>query len=158
MGDGLFGASDSLFGIPAIGAPKVGFHQLVVLGNGFDLECGLPTRFSHFFEPRLEALLTQNWKSTGRLEGLGYEATPTVWDFLLRSSMYAPWYSVEDAVNDIVLSAGDGTSEARGIAAKLIARIYRLSAAGESDPHLPDKNSSITSDEEDLHENETLVV
>lgn len=68
MGDGLFGASDSLFGIPAIGAPKVGFHQLVVLGNGFDLECGLPTRFSHFFEPRLEALLTQNWKSTGRLE------------------------------------------------------------------------------------------
>lgn len=153
MGDGLFGASDSIFGIPSIGARLVGFHQLVVLGNGFDLECGLPTRFSHFFEPRLEALLTQNWKSTGRLEGLGYEATPTVWDFLLRSSMYAPWYSVEDAVNDIVLSAGDGTSEARGIAAKLIARIYRLSAAGESDPHLPDENSSITSDEDDLLNN-----
>ena len=60
----------------------------MVLGNGFDLECGLPTRFCHFFEPRIEALKSQDWKVAGRLEGLGYEATPTLWDFLLRSKMY----------------------------------------------------------------------
>ena len=33
---------------PDIKTPKIGFHQLVVLGNGFDLECGLPTRFLPF--------------------------------------------------------------------------------------------------------------
>ena len=38
---------------PEIKTPKFGLHQLVVLGNGFDLECGLPTRFCHFFEPRV---------------------------------------------------------------------------------------------------------
>ena len=99
---------------PEIKTPKFGFHQLVVLGNGFDLECGLPTRFCHFFEPRIEALKTQDWKTTGKLEGLGYEATPTVWDFLLRAKTYAPWYSVEDAVSDLVLSAGDGTAVRQG--------------------------------------------
>ncbi len=37
-------------------------------------------------------------------------------------------------------------------------RYTALNSTGESDPHRPDENSSITSDEEDLHENETLVV
>ena len=135
---------------PEIKTPKFGFHQLVVLGNGFDLECGLPTRFCHFFEPRIEALKTQDWKTTGKLEGLGYEATPTVWDFLLRTKTYAPWYSVEDAVSDLVLSAGDGTSGATGIASKLIARISDLEPASSRTTGLLDDGTVITSDEEDL--------
>lgn len=28
------------------------WHQLVVIGNGFDLECGLPSRFKDFFDSR----------------------------------------------------------------------------------------------------------
>ena len=109
-----------------------------------------PRGFCHFFEPRIEALKTQNWKTTGKLEGLGYEATPTVWDFLLRTKTYAPWYSVEDAVSDLVLSAGDGTGGATGIASKLIARISDLEPASSRTTGLLDDGTATTSDEEDL--------
>ncbi len=161
MNDSLRSLSESLAniptkttpGIPTIKAPRIGNHQLVVLGNGFDLECGLPTRFSHFFEPRLEALTTQDWEKTGKLDDLGYEATPTAWDFLLRSRMYAPWYSVEDAVSDLVLSAGDGKSEPTGLAAKLIARVNDLMAAGGENAADPDDGAEELSDDEDLLNN-----
>lgn len=150
MNDSLLNAAEPFSGIHAIRPPKPYLHQLLVLGNGFDLECGLQTRFYHFFDPRIEALDNQDWKTTGELEGLGYAATPTVWDFLLRSKMYAPWYSVEDAVNDLVLSAGDGKSPATGIAAKLIARISSLTATGDGADTRPGKDSAALSNEEDL--------
>ena len=145
--------SESFVNRSKIGSPKIGYHQLIVLGNGFDLECGLPTRFSHFFEPRLKALETQNWKKTGRLRNLGYEASPTVWDFLLRSKMYSPWYSVEDAIHDLVLSAGDGRSGATGIAAKLITRIFELATSGDEASFRPDEKTANSTDEEDLLDN-----
>lgn len=31
-------------------------HQLIIIGNGFDLSCGLPSGFLSFFNPRLEKL------------------------------------------------------------------------------------------------------
>lgn len=31
-------------------------HQLIVLGNGFDLQCGLHSRFVDFFEERLQRI------------------------------------------------------------------------------------------------------
>ena len=135
---------------PEIKTPKFGLHQLVVLGNGFDLECGLPTRFCHFFEPRVEALKTQDWKTTGKLDGLGYEATPTVWDFLLRTKTYAPWYSVEEAVSDLVVAAGDGKHGATGIASKLIARISDLEPIPDREVGSSDDGATTSPDEEDL--------
>ena len=33
MGDGLFGRGEPLIEIPSIKAPKIGFHQLLVIGN-----------------------------------------------------------------------------------------------------------------------------
>lgn len=32
------------------------WHQLVVIGNGFDLACDLNSSFSSFFEPRFEKM------------------------------------------------------------------------------------------------------
>ncbi len=150
MNDSPLGKGELPIEIPTIKPPKIGFHQLVVLGNGFDLECGLPTRFCSFFEPRIEALKTQDWKKTGRLDGLGYEATPTVWDFLLRTKTYAPWYSVEDAVKDLVLSVGDGTSDATGVGSELIARISNLAATTGREVGPLDGDAAIPADEEDL--------
>ena len=150
MSDGLFDMGESFIDIPHIKTPKIGFHQLVVLGNGFDLECGLPTRFCHFFEPRIEALKTQDWENTGKLDGLGYEATPTIWDFLLRTKTYAPWYCVEDAINDLVLSAGDGTSGPTGIALKMIERISHLAADADGKADSRDDATAASFDEEDL--------
>ena len=139
--------------IPTLKTPKIGRHQLLVLGNGFDLECGLPTRFCHFFEPRIEALKAQDWKATGKLEGLGYEATPTLWDFLLRSKLYAPWYSIEDAVNDLVLSAGDGASGPTGLAKSLIECRRELATESSADATGREGESRARSDEEDLLRN-----
>ena len=158
MSDNLFGTSESPVSIPGMGASKFASHQLVVLGNGFDLECGLPTRFSHFFKPRLAALEEQDWERSETLGGLGYEASPTVWDFLLRSRMYAPWYSVEDAINDLILSAGDGKSGATGLAAQLIERIHGLAIAGEGKTDCFDEGEKLVSDEEDLLNNVTEFV
>ncbi len=150
MNNILFGASESLIGPSGMKAPNPIPHQLLIIGNGFDLECGLPTRFSHFFEPRLKALRSSGWKETGRIDGLGYEASPTVWDFLLKSKMYAPWYSIEDAIHDLVLSAGDGKSGATGLAAKLIERIYGLTAGGEGGADRSNGDGSGNPEEEDL--------
>ena len=139
--------NEPLVGFPPIRTPKIGRHQLLILGNGFDLECGLPTRFCHFFEPRIEALEAQDWKSTGTIEGLGYEASPTLWDFVLRSKMYAPWYSVEDAMSDLVLSAGDGIRRPDGLAAALIERARKLAAESS-------ENATEIIDEDDTHRDE----
>ena len=35
---------------------KSGWHQLIIVGNGFDLQCGLRSRFKDFFESRLESI------------------------------------------------------------------------------------------------------
>lgn len=32
-------------------------HHLIVIGNGFDLSCGLASSFKDFFEPRMRALV-----------------------------------------------------------------------------------------------------
>jgi hypothetical protein len=149
MSDGLFGRGDPRAGIPTLMGSGTDYHQLLILGNGFDLECGLPTRFCHFFEPRLEALNSQDWQNTDRLEGLGYEATPTIWDFLLRSNMYAPWYSVEDAVRDLVMSAGGANGEggASGLGAKMIKRLNGLAATNDEESGLPAADDVELSDE-----------
>lgn len=31
-------------------------HHLIVIGNGFDLSCGLASSFKDFFEPRMKAI------------------------------------------------------------------------------------------------------
>ena len=150
MNDISLRTGEPLVNIPTLKAPKIGKHQLLVLGNGFDLECGLPTRFCHFFEPRIEAMQAQDWKATGRLEGLGYEASPTLWDFLLRSELYAPWYSIEDAVNDLVLSAGDGTSGPVGLAKSLIECRRELAETGSAGATGRRGEGQARSDEEEL--------
>ena len=49
MGEsGYASFSKRVFGVPA--------HQLIVIGNGFDLECGLKSGFYDFFRPRFEAI------------------------------------------------------------------------------------------------------
>lgn len=36
--------------------PKSSWQQLIILGNGFDLQCGLHSRFGDFFKPRFEVI------------------------------------------------------------------------------------------------------
>ena len=104
------------------------YHQLVVIGNGFDLECGLASKYEDFFVPRHEAIQTQNWRETGKLEGLGYDATPTAWDFLLASQCYAPWYCVEDAIRDLILPTKEAGRSSVELGAVFMDRLNNPSA------------------------------
>lgn len=71
-------------------------HQLIVLGNGFDLACGLRSRFSDFYRTRYD-------DSGKKFIGKGRE---TAWDVILSSeNADSPWCNIEDAVAEWV--AGD---------------------------------------------------
>lgn len=63
------------------------WHQLIILGNGFDLQCGLHSQFSDFFGPRLETIAAipdstrQTWSDLVANSGL------TLWDFILEGRL-----------------------------------------------------------------------
>lgn len=58
-------------------------HQLLVLGNGFDITCGLNSRFVQFFRPRMadidknKNISKKGWAKTLSASGI------TAWDLIL---------------------------------------------------------------------------
>lgn len=94
------------------------FHQLLVLGNGFDLECGLASTFADFELPRLGSLEHAGGNpGLPEQEGQGQsQATPsgqddvtfyldtrgiTVWDLILREyRKERSWFDVESTMGD----------------------------------------------------------
>ena len=83
-------------------------HHLIVIGNGFDLSCGLASSFKDFFEPRMRAI-----DSLVSEEGsCDYRAIKsrclTAWDLILRSrkdmgarTFNVNWYDVETAIANV---------------------------------------------------------
>lgn len=83
-------------------------HHLIVIGNGFDLSCGLASSFKDFFEPRMKAI-----DSLVTEEGAcDYEAIKarglTAWDLILRSrkdmearAFNVNWCDVETAIANV---------------------------------------------------------
>lgn len=83
-------------------------HHLIVIGNGFDLSCGLASSFKDFFEPRMRAV-----DSLVSEEGFcDYEAIKarglTAWDLILRSrkdmearAFNVNWCDVETAIANV---------------------------------------------------------
>ena len=62
------------------------WRQLVVIGNGFDLACGLKSDFKSFFEPRLKKgkAIEQGGVSGGKSVGSQLrDAGLTAWDIIL---------------------------------------------------------------------------
>ena len=85
-------------------------RQLLVVGNGFDIACGLPSRFVDFFDERVKALgpacvlCGDDLVSFCRQNGL------TAWDLVLASRhatpcgfMKANWCDIESAIATVVL-------------------------------------------------------
>lgn len=83
-------------------------HHLIVIGNGFDLSCGLASSFKDFFEPRMRVV-----DSLVSEEGsCDYEAIKarglTAWDLILRSrkdmearAFNVNWCDVETAIANV---------------------------------------------------------
>lgn len=67
------------------------WHQLVIIGNGFDLECGLPSSFASFIETREAALVGSPGDDT-------QACTKTIWDVILHGLDDASWCDIEGAI------------------------------------------------------------
>lgn len=80
------------------------WHQLIIIGNGFDRECGLPSRFSDFLGPTHNSLFphpstiedagVKNWGLFLRQFDL------TAWDVILEGKPGDRWCDIEGAIKD----------------------------------------------------------
>lgn len=83
-------------------------HHLIVIGNGFDLSCGLASSFKDFFEPRMkviDSLVSEGgFCDYGVIKARGL----TAWDLVLRSpkdmearAFNVNWCDVETAIANV---------------------------------------------------------
>ena len=84
------------------------WHQLIVIGNGYDLECGLRSRFADFYEPRREAVLAVRARGYAGLAEAAEENGLTAWDFILCNGKYSNWCDIEEAVKQWVMPPSEG--------------------------------------------------
>ena len=69
------------------------WHQLIIVGNGFDLECGLPSGFSDYINARNKEI-----NECENDESLSY--TLTIWDTILQGMPNANWCDIEGAISN----------------------------------------------------------
>ena len=87
---------------------KPSFRQLLVVGNGLDLYCGLASGFSDFFEPRRKLLRCVEFKAAHWVQGWeDYLANNglTAWDIILEVNSYNKpdpknWNDIETTIAD----------------------------------------------------------
>lgn len=70
-------------------------HQLIILGNGFDLHCGLRSSFTDFYNQRKHDIQNK--------EG-------NVWDIILENLCNRNWIDIEKEIADAVLERPNGHS------------------------------------------------
>lgn len=86
---------------------KPSWRQLIILGNGFDLQCGLHSRFGDFFKPRFEAIAGIESYSRSAWESIVEYSDLTLWDFILEANLDDAWCDVEGEMERWILSYSD---------------------------------------------------
>lgn len=78
------------------------FSQLIILGNGFDISCGLPSRYSDFYKTRPAVAEIFNCACQAK-------ANVNIWDVILGSSKEKQenWAGIEDAIKEWVMTSHD---------------------------------------------------
>lgn len=85
----------------AKGDIKTSWHELLIIGNGFDLECGLRSRFIDFFSSRIKTPqrdFTEDDNDAAHAPEELVSAFPTIWDLLLRNKQDANWFDIEKTI------------------------------------------------------------
>lgn len=84
-------------------------HQLVIIGNGFDLSCGLKSRYSDFYNERLYPLLNAVNFNPDHYATDFYRNELTAWDLIvtLLSPFHNPseninWCDIEEALHSVL--------------------------------------------------------
>lgn len=86
---------------------KPDWHQLIVIGNGFDLECGLPSTYRDFFESRSCLMEEAGQASSSARSNWGRalrDAGISVWELILQCKVDEYWYGIETAIKDWVVT------------------------------------------------------
>lgn len=73
-------------------------RELLVLGNGFDLQCGLKSGYGDFEKPRIKKLEKQKLPETETQVGWFTNQMLTIWDLILRADYPKTWYDVEASI------------------------------------------------------------
>lgn len=124
-----------LFRTKYAGPPKLDYdfrpawHQLVIIGNGFDLECGLHSGFGSFIKDRDDVFA--NEVLNDRTNPLGYQRT--LWDVVLKTLGDADWCDVETAISQWIVP-GDPSSSRRPLIDDVLADLKILGNDWESNP------------------------
>lgn len=83
----------------AKGDTKPSWHQLLIIGNGFDLECGLKSSFGHFIATKRKLLAPSGTLYSGTDEYTWRETVTktdcTVWDLFLKEQREENWCDIE---------------------------------------------------------------
>ncbi|MBR3159333.1 MAG: hypothetical protein IKF14_09560 [Atopobiaceae bacterium] len=87
-------------------ADLYGERQMMVIGNGFDLACGLRSSYADFFGGRLQRADSVEDCDEEEWKKVVDENRLTVWDFILRLGIGGPeWCNLEKVIGDWVLPA-----------------------------------------------------
>ena len=86
---------------------KPSWHQLIIIGNGFDLECGLASSFASFIEARNAEFGRLTKKQIGEVPFF----TKTIWDEILASMEDSNWCDIEGAIAEWISPGKDGCIE-----------------------------------------------
>lgn len=90
---------------------KPNWRQLIILGNGFDLQCGLQSRFGDFFRTRFERISNIKSYDQATWKQLLEDSDLTLWDFILEANIDDAWCDVEGEMEKWVLSAAGPKSK-----------------------------------------------
>jgi hypothetical protein len=116
-------------------SPKDQWHQLIVLGNGFDLECGLHSKFSDFEESRLKLLHPSSEdleKSDKSIAQYAHDSGLTAWDVILDDKSQYPWSDIELAIEQWVAK----TNAIRESRCSKVAEILNHAAGAQVEQYL----------------------
>lgn len=84
-------------------------HQLLIIGNGFDLECGLNSSFRDFFSTERESLIPARFLHEDAYlpiwipGGSEFNSNLTLWDLILKGQKKGNWCDIEAAILKQVL-------------------------------------------------------
>ncbi|BBH50847.1 hypothetical protein Pcatena_14340 [Parolsenella catena] len=93
------------------------WHQLVVIGNGFDLECKLKSSFTSFISARNRVL-----EQEGNSESNPLGIKRNLWDVILGSMDGDHWADVEGAIARWVVPKGWGGIPTPSSGSRLLTR------------------------------------
>lgn len=104
------------YSIPDLSSYVVGqrmdWQQLIIIGNGFDLQCGLRSTFGDFFQSRFAVIADIPDCKRGTWDAIVQDTDLTLWDFILEANIDSLWCDIEGVIGRWVLSAGTPDSDA----------------------------------------------